>query len=454
MTKVLLHFNYVSRSFKNGLLFALLMLLLVSTKVNSQTTISQGLLAYYPFNGNDNDASGNNNNPTFNSAQLVPDRFGNPNSAYSFNGSSFIEIPDAPTLTPSSAKITISLWVRPDDFYADNCKVSEIMQKGDPFTAPAAYGMIFSSQGYSNGYQCSLPLDTLHQTFLGPTGLGNTYGNYQPYVKRNNWYNLVYTYDGFYTKLYVNNVLKFTTQENFTTWKNNQSLFLGKSQNLTYPFWFTGAMDDVRIYDRAITQTEVTTIFLGSPLPLTFKSFNANLQPEYKTSILFTTTNEINTANINIERSYNSESFSTIGTQIAKGGQGLNEYNFTDAFATNVSKVYYRLKSIDKDGNFQYSKVISVSPNKIDKQLIAEIYPNPISNGKSINLNIQSQTKQILTLSLYDATGKIILNQKNQVEKGATKINLQQLQNLKLGIYQLVICSDNEVQTKKIVKAN
>src|SRR5580765_3803529 len=64
----------------------LILLLFLSNSVFAQVNLNQGLVAYYPFNGNANDQSGNNNNPIFNNATLTADRFGNSNSAYSFNG--------------------------------------------------------------------------------------------------------------------------------------------------------------------------------------------------------------------------------------------------------------------------------------------------------------------------------------------------------------------------------
>ena len=59
--------------------------------------INDGLVAYYPFNGNANDESGNGHNGTINSATLTSDRFGNPNSAYSFDGvNDYIDIGSFP----------------------------------------------------------------------------------------------------------------------------------------------------------------------------------------------------------------------------------------------------------------------------------------------------------------------------------------------------------------------
>jgi len=76
--------------------------------------INTGLVAYYPFNGNANDASGNGNNGIVNGATLTADRFGNPNSAYSFNGASdYIRVPNSNSLQLTN-DFTLSAWI--------NCK--------------------------------------------------------------------------------------------------------------------------------------------------------------------------------------------------------------------------------------------------------------------------------------------------------------------------------------------
>jgi hypothetical protein len=79
----------------------------------AQVDLNSGLKAYYPFNGNANDASGNNNNPVFNNATITADRFGNPNNAYHFNGVyQYMRIPNKPSLN-FGKEITLSVWVRP-----------------------------------------------------------------------------------------------------------------------------------------------------------------------------------------------------------------------------------------------------------------------------------------------------------------------------------------------------
>ena len=71
-----------------------------------------GLVAYYPFNGNANDESGNNNHGTVYGATLTTDRNANTDKAYSFDGNDYISVADDPSIRMDSA-FTISLW-----FYA------------------------------------------------------------------------------------------------------------------------------------------------------------------------------------------------------------------------------------------------------------------------------------------------------------------------------------------------
>jgi hypothetical protein len=58
----------------------------VRSEFHAQNSVSNGLVAHYPFNGNANDESGNGNHGTVHGAKLTQDRFGNPNSAYYFDG--------------------------------------------------------------------------------------------------------------------------------------------------------------------------------------------------------------------------------------------------------------------------------------------------------------------------------------------------------------------------------
>ena len=93
--------------------FTILIILSLPKQFLGQVDIQRGLVAYYPFNGNAQDESENDNHGINHGANLTTDRFGNPNAAYTFNGiDQFISVADHPTLRASTG-IAISLWISP-----------------------------------------------------------------------------------------------------------------------------------------------------------------------------------------------------------------------------------------------------------------------------------------------------------------------------------------------------
>lgn len=224
----------------------------------AQTDITNGLQLYYPFNGNAIDASGNNNNPSFNNATLTADRLGNANSAYHFNGiNSYIRIPNNPSLNFGNT-ITLSVWVKPTGFYYDICHANSILSKGSASFLPGNYALRFDDALFTDGQGCSGDRlkDSVHQNFRGTA---TPLKAYTPFIKKNQWYSLVYTNDGNTARLYVDCELKYAVnfKEHFT---NDEDLFLGKTDDSLFPFWLNGDLDDLRIYDRALTEKEIFTL--------------------------------------------------------------------------------------------------------------------------------------------------------------------------------------------------
>jgi hypothetical protein len=235
----------------------LFFLFLLFSKIGfAQTNLSQGLMAYYPFNGSAIDESGNNNNPIFNNATLTTDRLGNSNSAYHFNGvNTYMRIKNAPSLN-SKNKISLSVWVRPTGFYYDICHASQILTKGSGNYLDGTYALRFDDALYTKGKGCNdndWLKDSVHMNFRG-TGTGLQ--AYTPFIQKNKWYNLVYINDGDSAKLFVNCELKYAVKfkEIFT---NSDDLFIGKMDDPMFPFWLNADLDDIRIYNRALSTQEI-----------------------------------------------------------------------------------------------------------------------------------------------------------------------------------------------------
>ena len=112
------------------LLAALLFLgISVLIPLSASANLDTGLVAHYPFNGSADDASGYGNTATVYGATLTADRFGNPNSAYLFNGiSAYIQTPVNSNYKP----ISFSVWFRPDSLAATGSIVDSGASQASP----------------------------------------------------------------------------------------------------------------------------------------------------------------------------------------------------------------------------------------------------------------------------------------------------------------------------------
>jgi hypothetical protein len=199
----------------------------------SQINLNQGLRAYYPFNGNANDESGNNNNPSSNTAVLTTDRFGNPNSAYKFNGiNAGIQIPNSASLQMNQS-ISICVWVKPEGFYTGPCINNALVMKLDGADyLPGNYSLRFNDWPGN----CSPIPNFTTQQFGGIVGTPTNGGGVvatTPLVALNEWYSVVYTNDGTMSRIYVNCILRdsLLNNSNNYTLDNNADLTLGKLNN-------------------------------------------------------------------------------------------------------------------------------------------------------------------------------------------------------------------------------
>jgi hypothetical protein len=148
---------------------------------------------------------------------------------------------------------------------------------------------------------------------------------------------------------------------------------------------------------------------LGNPLPLQLLSFNGTRQNE-SVQLHWQTTNELNVAMFNIERNNGSNGFVKIGSVQKVSVNSSNEYAFTDmaAFASGPVQ-YYRLKMVDKNGQFVYSNIIHFA-NRDAVSFTA--FPNPVKN----TLTLVSSKKQevVITNAVGVFVNKLLLNSGSQ----------------------------------------
>ncbi|MFA7514785.1 MAG: LamG domain-containing protein, partial [Bacilli bacterium] len=202
--------------------------------------INTGLIAWYKFDGNADDYSGNLNHGNVSGATPCPDRFGDANKAYYFNGNSYINIRSKMSWNLSN-ELTISAWVKFDDV-ANEERVGVIIGN---------YGQInnLNLEGYTNGTLRSW-WNNGEVDLRGSTDL------------RGKWHHVAMVRDKSINKIiiYIDGTIE------------SESTVAGTNINVIFPFNigndrrpapgmpFHGAIDDIRIYNRALTKGEIQFI--------------------------------------------------------------------------------------------------------------------------------------------------------------------------------------------------
>ncbi len=176
-------------------------------------------------------------------------------------------------------------------------------------------------------------------------------------------------------------------------------------------------------------------------LPVTLLSFNAGYESN-QIKTWWTTTNEINLSSFMVERSIDGTNFIPVGTVKAKNGTGNNSYSFVDAnIGTDI--VYYRLKSINTDGSYKYSKTVVLNSKLKDK---LTVYPNPSTSSITITHNKANMNAMV---EVYTADGRKLIIQK--LQQGATQTSLD-VSRLGNGNYWLMYDDNGIVSTTKFTK--
>jgi hypothetical protein len=210
-------------------------------------SLKDGLVAYYPFNGNANDESGNGNNGLVNGAIFSPNRYSKQNSSYLFNGlDNYIRIKSINM--EASQEMIISVWIKPINITQN--KYYTIIRQEDPIPklgldwllAFQEYGKFLSfGLRTNNGYsELDVPISPLK--FLD-----------------GNWHNLIAVYDGSKRFIYVDNILLGSDPKSGSIIFDNSTATIGTSQaGNTLGEFFYGNIDELRFYNRALTQEEIT----------------------------------------------------------------------------------------------------------------------------------------------------------------------------------------------------
>ncbi len=205
-----------------------------------QNSLQNGLVAWYPFEGNASDMSGNGNHGTVNGATLGTDRHGQVNRSYIFDGiDDNIVIQEINSF--EAQKHTLSVWVFAQQWHGDiMSKDGEASQRQWLIGSAPANGEIIAHVWTSSSFYQGKSIFSL---------------------KPNQWNNIIQIWNSSSLALYINGFLQSETQTFGSLALGDQPIRIGGGAPESFPLWFNGSIDDIRIYDRALSAEEIRLLY-------------------------------------------------------------------------------------------------------------------------------------------------------------------------------------------------
>ncbi|MCX6293811.1 MAG: T9SS type A sorting domain-containing protein, partial [Sphingobacteriales bacterium] len=190
----------------------------------------------------------------------------------------------------------------------------------------------------------------------------------------------------------------------------------------------------------------------GAPMPVSMTSFLATLSSNKQNCLLkWITESETDNAYFEIQRSNDGVHFEYRGKVEGNGTISLTKhYEYKDEINGLINVIYYRLKIIDKDGKYTFSKIIALKINGTNTNEQFNVYPNPFYSDIKIELLVARKETGIIRFISFE--GKEVLRRNIEVEKGNNIIVLKDLNYLPRGNYILEVSTPSTKMIRKIIK--
>jgi hypothetical protein len=184
----------------------------------------------------------------------------------------------------------------------------------------------------------------------------------------------------------------------------------------------------------------------GTALPISLTSFTGR-RIQKEVLLNWQTTNELNTSYFNVQRSFNGNSFTTIGKANAESNAIMN-YSFNDKFAfeNRSSIAFYRLEVIDNNGSKSYSSIVTV---KNERENLIAITSNPVKT--LLNIKIENDKVEEGKLIIRNIAGQLIKTESIQLSNGSNTKRLDVF-DVPAGNYILTIVTSSQTTNQRFVK--
>jgi len=226
----------------------------------------------------------------------------------------------------------------------------------------------------------------------------------------------------------------------------NPSLFkIDPADGIITSTFTYAAMDAAGLFDPTPATVVVNWITI---LPITLLDFDGKLNGT-KVDLFWITSSEINSDHFDVERSTDGLAFKSFAQVKAKGNSSTeSKYAAVDPMPVKGIN-YYRLKMIDKDATFEYSKIVTIKVNS-ETTLTTRVMPNPFTGKLDIYLTLPHSC--MVAFNFVDVSGKIVYSKKVKGLKGFNWFVVNDLERLPTAPYILTVITDEQTFTEKLIK--
>jgi hypothetical protein len=391
---------------------------------------STGLVGWWPFNGNANDESGSGNNGAITGATLTQDRDGNSNAAYAFDGvNDLIDCGNITTMNGLS-EMTVSVW-----FYSlGNVFYSRILGKEQ-------------EQDDQHGFTLQYSTNTGNYLRVNMRNNVNAQGdNSTIAINNNEWYHIVMVFNGNGAtdadrlKLYVNNTIISLSYSNTipsTTSNNSYPLWIGNQYGNPALSPWHGNIDDIGIWNVALTEEEVTDLYeaQGGPCLSAASATFSGLETNYTIS-----DNAASLVGSPSGGVFFGEGVSGNQFDPAAAGVGSHSVVYTVVDVEGCISSYGLCTNVDLN--------VGIGGVNIGTDGGVDVYPNPSTGQYTLELH---DLEGLVSYIVYDSRGREVSIGSLIASGNRTQHNID-LNTKAKGIYTLQLNTASGTHSRKLVK--
>ncbi|MDP3148090.1 MAG: LamG-like jellyroll fold domain-containing protein [Ignavibacteria bacterium] len=408
----------------------------------SVANLSSDIIAYYSMDGTRVDtlvdATVNGNNGIFMSTTAVAPGFSG--NSLSFNGvDDYVQFSQSPSFDIPGGLVSVSIWTK-----LEYLPTEMLLGTGPLFDSHGDEYVMYEDKGNKE---------------LRFKAVNSTNGAARPGIPQadlitGQWINAVGVFDGTNAMIYLNGVKKGSLPLTGTV-KTGQVAMLGRSAVSGTTSFFKGCIDNVAVYNKALSQAEVEAQYANHkivaksvPVPVELTAFSAEAI-QNKVSVRWETATEKNNLGFEIQRSSDKQNFAKIGFVTGAGTTvEKHSYVFTDNTPA-AGKNYYRLKQIDVDGSVNYSQIVEsgkIIPREFD---LSQNYPNPFNPETKLSYQLPITGK--VSLKVFDIIGREVATLVDEVKEAGTYDVSFNGKGFASGAYFYRFQSGNFVKIKKMI---